>query len=82
MTSPQQTHMDATKMILPYIKRTIDLGLLFPRKDIRQIVGYEYANWARDLNRGKSATNLLFELGCSSIVWSSKLQPTIWHYPL
>jgi hypothetical protein len=38
-------------------------------------VGYAYANWVRDLNRRKSTTNLLSNLGCSSIVWSSKLQP-------
>ncbi len=74
-TSPQQAHMDVTKRILQYIKTIIDLGLLFPRKDIRQIVGYAYANWARDLNRRKSTIDLLFNLGCSSIVWNSKLHP-------
>jgi hypothetical protein len=63
------------KKILQCIKATIDLGLLLPRKDTRQIVGYAYANWVRDLNRRKSTTDLLSNLGCSSIVWSSKLQP-------
>jgi hypothetical protein len=48
---------------------------LFPRKDIGQIVGYAYANWAKDLNKRKLTIVLLFKLGCSSIVWSSKLQP-------
>ncbi len=76
-TSPQQAHMDATKRILRYIKSRIDLGLLFPRKDTRQIVGYAYANWVRDLNRRKSTTVIHFKLGCSSIMWNSQLQPII-----
>jgi hypothetical protein len=42
--------MDATKRILRYIKGTIDLRLMFPRKDARQNVGYGDANWARDLD--------------------------------
>jgi hypothetical protein len=80
MTTPQLAHMDTTKKILSYIKGTTDLGLLFPRKDTGQIVGYVDANWARDLDRKRSTIGLLFKLGCNSIVWSSKLQP-IWHYP-
>jgi len=77
-SKPQQAHMDATKRILKYIKRTIDLRLMFPRKDARQKVGYVDANWARDLIRRRSTTGLPFNLGCNSITWSSNL---LWHYP-
>ncbi len=38
-------------------------------------MGYAYANWARDLNKKKSTIGSLFKLGCSSIMWTSKLQP-------
>jgi hypothetical protein len=69
--------MDATKRILRYIKGTIDLRLMFPRKDAGQKVGYIDANWARDLDRRRSTTGLLCNLGCSSIMWNSKLQPSV-----
>jgi hypothetical protein len=65
------------KKILRYIKGTINLGLLFPRKDVAQIMGYVNANWARDLDRRRSTIGLLFKLGCNSIMWSSKLQPIV-----
>jgi hypothetical protein len=69
--------MDATKRILQYIKGTTNLRLMFPRKDAGQKVGYVDANWARDLDRRRSTIGLLFNLGCNSIVCSSKLQPTM-----
>jgi hypothetical protein len=69
--------MDATKRILRYIKGTIDLRLLFPRKDARQKVGYVDANWVRNLDRRRPTTGLPFNLSCNSILWSSNL---LWHY--
>jgi len=74
---PQQAHKDATKNILRDIKGIIDLRLLFPRKDVGQIMGYANADWVRDLDRRRSTIGLLFKLGWNSIVWSSKLQPIV-----
>jgi len=76
-TAPQQAHMDVAKRILRYIKGTTNLRLLFPRKDAGQKMAYVDADWVRDLDRKRSTTGLLFNLGCNSIMWSSKLQPTM-----
>jgi len=63
--------------ILCCVKGTISYGVFFQRKFHVNLVGFVDFDWTRELNKRRPTTNMLFQVGCSLINWSSKLQPII-----
>jgi len=87
--SPKESHMDATKHLLRYVKKTSHLGLRlgpFAGKDLYPIL-YSDADWAGDLDTCKSTGESVCvlteerspgeESKQSAVSWSSKRQQTI-----
>jgi len=87
--SPKESHMDAAKHLLRYVKKTSHLGLRlgpFAGKDLYPIL-YSDADWAGDLDTRKSTGGYVCVLteerspgeksNRSAVSWSSKRQQTV-----
>jgi hypothetical protein len=77
VSNPLQEHWAAAKRILRYLKGTLDLGLKYraSRGDEKPVLtGYADASWADSDNNRASTTGYLFQLGASTIIWTSFAQ--------
>ena len=89
MADPKNSHWEAAKNVLKYLKETVNYGLcLGNRIDILQkeldedidmftLTGYCDADYATDKVTRKSRTGYVFLLSGSLISWQSKLQATV-----
>ena len=85
-SAPKKSHATAVKMILRYLKKTMDKGLLIkPTKDMLSLKMYVDADFCglygqedeRDPNSVRSRTGYIITLGGWPIVWKSRLQDTL-----
>lgn len=74
--NPTTDHWLAVQRILRYLRGTLDLELAFSG-DLRPLVGYSDADWARDVDTRRSTSGYLFGTGTGPISWSSKRQSTV-----
>lgn len=72
---PQIPHLDAIKHLFRYIKRTIDLGIYYWRREANIFIGFSDVDWVKDLQDRKPTIGYVFRLGSSPIIWGSRKQP-------
>lgn len=78
MSSPSDTHMEAVKRILRYLKGTLGHGLsLFRSSDPSLLIAYSDADWAGCPDTRRSTTGYCIFLGPNLISWSAKKQRTV-----
>ena len=77
MTSPSSDHWAGVKRVLRYIKGTLDHGLKFTYSDSFSLHGYTDADWAGCTDSRKSTSGSVFQLGNSTVSWSSKKQSIV-----
>ncbi|KAG6436667.1 hypothetical protein SASPL_101569 [Salvia splendens] len=77
METPSQSHLNAAKRILRYIKGTLNEGILYPSNQEVKLVGYSDSDWGRDLDERKSTTGYCFYIGDGVFTWSSKKQAIV-----
>ncbi|KFK27017.1 hypothetical protein AALP_AA8G323700 [Arabis alpina] len=77
MHSPRESHGQAIKHILRYLRGTTNLGLFFKRDGSRRIIGYSDSSHNIDVDDGRSTSGHVFYLGSSPITWTSQKQPTV-----
>lgn len=77
MEAPDQSHLNAAKRILCYIKGTLNDGLLYSWTNDFTLVGYSNSDWGRDLDERKSTLGFAFYLGNVAFTWSSKKQAIV-----
>ena len=75
-SNPNESHLLAVKCIFCYIKRTLDLQLLF-RRLLSSLTGYTDADWADNHDTQRSTSGFVFNIRSSAISWSSKHQLTV-----
>jgi len=56
METPDQSHLNAAKRILCYIKGTINKGMFYPSCTKFNLTGYSDSDWGKDLDERKSTT--------------------------
>ena len=75
---PTETHLTGVKLILRYLKGTINLGLKFEKTAGNSIIiGFSDADWAGDLDNRHSTSGNLFVMSGGAISWLSKKQPVV-----
>ena len=85
---PNQTHYQALKRLLRYLRGTSNYELTLGRQsqdnhernDVRlplELTGYSDASWGNDHDTRRSYSGYVFLLGDSPISWSSKRQSTV-----
>ncbi|XP_013594528.1 PREDICTED: uncharacterized mitochondrial protein AtMg00810-like [Brassica oleracea var. oleracea] len=77
MHNPRDSHGQAIKHILRYVKGTTNYGLFFKRDGSRSVVGYSDSSHNIDLDDGRSTSGHAFYYGSSLITWTSQKQQTV-----
>ncbi|KAG8479441.1 hypothetical protein CXB51_029725 [Gossypium anomalum] len=79
MHDPGKGHWQAVKWILRYLRKTIDVGLVFEQDEAlgQFVVGYVDSDFAGDLDKRRSTTGYLFTLAKAPVSWKSTLQSTV-----
>ncbi|KAG8486720.1 hypothetical protein CXB51_020276 [Gossypium anomalum] len=76
MANPDKEHWKAVQWILRYLGGTTDVCLQFGRTE-DGVIGYVDADFAGDLNRGRSLTGYIFTIAGCAISWKATLQTTV-----
>ena len=81
MSRPGKQHWIGVKRVLRYIKGTLNYGLIYKSTDSKGMMsdccGYADADWAGDIETRKSTSGYVFQIGSSTVSWSSKRQSTV-----
>ncbi|KAL9256688.1 Retrovirus-related Pol polyprotein from transposon RE1-like protein [Drosera capensis] len=77
MQNPNDKHLDVAKMILRYVKRSINHGLWYKDGDRYVLSGSIDADWAGDPNDSHSMSGYCFNTGSAIISWCRKKQDVV-----
>lgn len=80
MNKPKESHMQAAKRVLQYIKGRVDYGVLFPigrKKIAEEITGYTDSDYGGDPVERKSTSGYIFMVNDAPISWCSKKQSVV-----
>ncbi|CAB3979521.1 effector candidate [Paramuricea clavata] len=79
--SKWQGHWNGVKRLLRYIKGTLNFGLKFTSENDDEngdeLYGYSDANWAGDVDSGRSTSGYVFKVANSTVSWCSKKQASV-----
>jgi hypothetical protein len=74
---PHESHWNATKGVLRYLKGTLDYGIKYTDASDVELIGYSDSDWASNLDDRRSTTRYAFNIGSEVVSWSIKKNPTI-----
>ncbi|KAD6118644.1 hypothetical protein E3N88_09915 [Mikania micrantha] len=77
MQAPKQSHMQAVKQILRYVKGTTCFGLHYERNMSKTLLGISDSSHMADMDDGKSTTGLIFFFNNAPISWNSQKRNTV-----
>ena len=77
MAKPQEIHWNAAKVVLEYIKGTLDYGIKYIDAYVVELTGYSDSNWDGNPDDRRSTTGYAFSIGSGIVSWSSKKLPTV-----
>ena len=71
-SSPNETHVQAFKMIFRYLKGTMDFGLWYPTRRDFMLIDYIDTDWIRSVDDIKSNSDGTIFLGSCLVSWLRK----------
>ncbi|KAL0758371.1 hypothetical protein Bca101_074521 [Brassica carinata] len=74
MSKPGRQHWEAVKWVMRYLQGALDSDLLFTKAEDFKVRGFCDADYATDLDRRRSVTGDVFQVGGNTISWRSGLQ--------
>ena len=77
MHSPTQTHWQALKRVLRYLKGTLHHGLFLNRKSPLELSAFSDSDWGGVTTAGRSTTAYILYLGSNIISWKSARQKSV-----
>ena len=86
VSNPGKPHLEAAKRVFRYLKKTMNLGLVFrssaslpghPEIQPNTLWGYVDSDWAGCPDSRRSTSGFVFMLNGAAISWRSKRQPTV-----
>eukprot|EP00253_Pinus_taeda_P023981 PITA_23981 len=77
LQNPRESHWEAAKRILRYVRGTIQFGIHYSAKATPLLVGFTDSDWAGDPDDRKSTAGYVFTLGSGPITWACKKQAAI-----
>ena len=79
MTKPGNEHWTGVKRVLRYINGTLNYSLKFQstKTGVVNLNGFADADWAGDVDTRKSTSGYVFQIGSSTVSWSSKRQTMV-----
>ena len=73
--NPGESHWEAVKCILKYLRRTKDLFMVCGGEELK-LQGYTDSSFQSDPNDSRSTSGFLFTLNEEAVCWKSSKQPT------
>ena len=73
--NPGESHWEAVKCILKYLRRTKDLFLVYGGEEVK-LPGYSDLSFHSDPDDSRSTSGFLFTLNGGAVSWKSSKQPT------
>ena len=77
MESPKRYHWKVTKMILRYVSRTINYGILYSTGSDFKLTGYTNNDFASNIDDRKNTTGYIYNIGSCAVSWESKKKPIV-----
>ncbi|XP_026384239.1 uncharacterized protein LOC113279788 [Papaver somniferum] len=77
MEDPRQSHLQAAKRILKYVKGTISMGIFYIVSEDPKLVGFTDSDCVGDTEGRRSTSSYGFQLGTGFFSWSSKKQQVV-----
>ncbi|XP_030448469.1 uncharacterized mitochondrial protein AtMg00810-like [Syzygium oleosum] len=77
METHRQSHLQAVKRILRYIKGNVDDGVFYTVSNDFQLMRYTDSDWGGDIRERKSTSGYVFSLGNGIFSWFSKKQQVV-----
>ncbi|XP_026428232.1 uncharacterized protein LOC113324112 [Papaver somniferum] len=77
MESPRQSHLQAAKRILKYVKGTTSMGIFYTISEDPKLVGFTDSDWDGDTEGRRSTLGYGFQFGTGFFSWSSKKQQVV-----
>jgi hypothetical protein len=75
---PSMVHWAVLKRVIRYLKGTEDLALMYRGEgSSKELVGWCDSDWASDVDTRRLVAGYVYNLNGSSVLWSSKKQPTV-----
>lgn len=72
-----KAHLIAAKLILRYIRGTLELGIMYGRGTQSKLVSYIDSDYGEDVDDRRSTSGYVFMLAKGAMSWSSKKQPVV-----
>ena len=69
--------MTAAKRVCRFLKRTVDLKLMYAEQSVCETLGYSNAGWAGSRDDRHSKRGNVFMIGGAAVSWLSKRQGTV-----
>ena len=67
MENPTELHLQVTKRVLKYLKRTLDFGIFYKKGGNNELIAYTDSDYARDLEDRKSTSGYFFLLSSGAV---------------
>jgi hypothetical protein len=77
MVKPHESHWNAAKEVLRYLKGTLNYGIKYIDAYDVELTGYSDSDWAGNLDDRRSTTVYAFNIGSRVVSWSSKKKPIV-----
>jgi hypothetical protein len=77
MVTPHEIHWNATKVVLRYLKGTLDYGIKYTNASDVELTGYSDSDCVGNPDDQRSTTGYAFGIGSEVVSWSSEKQPTV-----
>jgi outer membrane protein assembly factor BamB len=77
MEKPHEIHWNAAKVVLRYLKGTLDYGIKYTDASHVNLTGYLDSDWAGILDDRRSTIVYAFNIGSGVVSWRNKKQPTV-----
>ena len=77
MAKPHESHWNAAKAVLKYLKGTLDYGIKYTDASNVELTSYLDFDWAGNKDDQRSTTGYAFSIGSGVVSWSSKKKPTV-----
>ena len=77
MQTPHESHWKVAKIILQYIRGTIQFGIHYSIGEKPLLVGFINLDWLGDLDDRKSIAGYALSLGFGPVTWACKKQQAL-----
>ena len=77
MESPKDSHWQESKIIMRYVSRTKDLGIMYSTSENFKLIGYTKSENGGSIDDRKNTSGYTFHFGTGVVSWATKKHPIV-----